>query len=176
MDDETKSRCSYEDYYKKYYASVLGYILKRIHDTSVAEDITMDVFLSGLEHFISFDPNRASFATWIYTIANNKIKNFYRDKKDNEDIDDHDICDESFENYMERAENIQSMRVHLANALNTLSEVQRKIVIYRYYYDYDSVIIAQKIQLTPVNVRVHLSRAIKKLKKYFEEKNIDWEM
>ena len=176
MDDETKSRYSYEDYYKKYYASVLGYIRRRVHDISLAEDITMDVFLSGFEHFGSFDPNRASFATWIYTIASNKIKNFYRDQKDIEDIDDHDICDENFKNYMERAENIQSMRVHLADALDTLSEVQRKIVIYKFYYDYDSAVITQKVHLTPVNVRGHLSRALRKLKKYFKEKNIDWEM
>ena len=171
-----KDKCLFEDYYKKYYNSVFAYILKRVTDQSLAEDITMNVFLSAFEHFESFDPDRASFATWIYTITNNKLKNTYRDKKDILCIDDIDLCDAPIENGIEIAERLGLMREYLSNALDTVTEFQKKIVIYKYYYDYDSLKISQLLGMTSVNVRVQLSRALKKLKQYFIDNNIDWEM
>ena len=168
---------TFEDYYNKYYQQVFAYILGKIHNFASAEDIAMDCFLSCYKHFDSFNPEKASFATWIYTIVNNKLKNFYRDKKDCLSIDDIEIAEENdMEHTIERAENFKLMRKHLSIALDTLSDTQKKVVIYKYYYGLDSNKISQNVGISAVNVRVQLSRALKKLRGYFDKNNINWEM
>ena len=55
------------------------------------------------------------------------------------------------------------MSVELESLLNRLSEKERQIVIYRYFYDMTQVQIAEKLQTTQVNVSRRLNTAIKKM-------------
>ena len=68
------------------------------------------------------------------------------------------------------------MRSAFACALETLNETQKQIVIKKHFRNMSSNEIADDIGSTPGNVRVQLTRAIKKLKEYFEEHNYTWEM
>lgn len=170
-----KEKLSFEEYFNRYYPQVQKYILKKVSDIQTAEDLAMSSFASCWEKFSSFDPAKASFQTWLYVIVNNKLKNYYRDKKVFVDIDDIDESFDGFEDELTTAEYMGYLRNHLADALESLSEIQRSIVIQKYYQNKDSNEIALEVGLTPGNVRVQLTRAIKKLKQYFDEKNIKWE-
>ena len=86
----------FESYYTKYYNQIFVYVAKKINDDVQAEDITMDAFLSCYQHFDDFNPEKASFATWIYFIANNKIKNYFRDHKIFEMIEEEDWVADNF--------------------------------------------------------------------------------
>lgn len=166
---------SFEEYFQKYYQKVFGYVFKKVANYSVAEDITMEVFLSCYKNFDSFDPQKASFQTWLYVIVNNKLKNYYRDKKEYDDIDE---CMEyvgSFEDDIIAAENLKNMRDTLAKALNTLSESQKSIIIMKYFKNMQALEIGEKLGLSSGNVRVQLSRALNKLRDYFKKQGIEWE-
>jgi RNA polymerase sigma-70 factor, ECF subfamily len=39
------------------------------------EDLAQDVFLAAFRNLASFDPNRAAFSTWLFTIARNRCRN-----------------------------------------------------------------------------------------------------
>lgn len=39
------------------------------------EDVAQDVFLSVFRHLASFDPRRAAFSTWLFTVARNRCRN-----------------------------------------------------------------------------------------------------
>lgn len=71
---------------------------------------------------------------------------------------------------------LSEMRSALACAIATLSDIQRQIVIKKYFRNMTSNEIAEDVGSTPGNVRVQLTRAIKKLKEYFEKHNYNWEM
>lgn len=165
----------FEKYYDKYYYQVYKHILKKISDTTQAEDMAMESFLVCYQKFDTYDPQKASFATWLYVIVNNKIKNYYRDHKTYEDIDNISIPVDNFEDDLTCAIHLDDMRKHLADALSTLPEIQRKIVIYKYFKNKNSSEIAEIVGISSVNVRVNLSRALKKIKDYFEENSIEWE-
>lgn len=165
----------FEQNFKKYYSIVYGYILKRISDSHQAEELAMDAFETCYEKLDSYDSSRASFSTWLYTIVNNKLKNYYRDRRIYTDIDDCCETVSSFEEEILAAEYIKEMRNKLADALESLNEVQRNIVILKYFKNKNSVEISNILGITAVNVRVNLSRAIAKLKEYFIERNIEWE-
>jgi len=55
-----------------------------------AEDITSEVFYKAMNSIQSFRSHEegTSFKSWIYTIANNKVIDFYRTQKSVADIED----------------------------------------------------------------------------------------
>lgn len=169
---EQKHSMTFEEYYMKYYSQVYGYILKKISNLQNAEDMTMEVFTVCYEKFEQFDSEKASFQTWLYVIANNKIKNFYRDNKIHAEIDDTIADERNFSNELEEAIQMEFLREQLAIALEQLNETHRKIVIYRYFQDKKSNDIALLMGMTPGNVRIQLKRAIDKLRDYFIKNEI----
>ncbi len=82
---------SAEQLYIKYKDKVFGYIFNRIHNHADAEDLTSDVFMKIVTHIDDYSPERASASTWIFVIAQNTLIEYYRKKKQTEDIDEVDI-------------------------------------------------------------------------------------
>lgn len=172
--NENIPKASFELLFKKHYQSVNRYIFKRVLNVQLAEDMAMDVFAVCWENIESFDSAKASFQTWLYTIVNNKLKNYYRSKKDVSELDEN-LAVEDFSYAVDSAGQLDYLRSHLAIALEELSEPQRKIVVYKYFKNKNSNEIALLLGMTPSNVRVQLKRAIDNLKKYFIKENIRWE-
>lgn len=166
----------FEKYYQENYLQVLRYVIKKIGNIESAEDMVMEVFVVCYQKLDEFDESKASFATWLYVILNNRIKNYYRDRKIGENLQDNDAEAEGHEDECVSAMYLDEMRVHLAKALETLPEIQRKIVIYKYFKEKSSVEIAELLEMSSGNARVQLTRGLKRLKDYFDEKGIQWEM
>jgi len=69
---------AFNELYKRYAKKLLGYFTRMLnYDKTMAEDALQDVFLKIAEAPNKFDNSR-SFRTWIFTIASNQCKNFYR--------------------------------------------------------------------------------------------------
>ncbi len=164
----------FEEYFDKHYSRVLNYVTGKVANREDAEDLVMDAFATCYLKYDTFDPTKASFSTWLSVIVSNKIKNYYRDKKYTEDIEDA-ANDVAVEEDMDSIIFLEEIRNELAKALELLPETQRKIVIQKYFLNKNAVEIAESLGMSHVNVRVQLNRAINKLKQYFEDKNIRWE-
>lgn len=165
----------FEQYYLKYFQQVYGYILKKIFFEQVAEDLTMDVFYSVWDKFDSFDESKASFQTWLYVIVNNKLKNFYRDRKENVELDDSIESEDNQVDEIAESIQLQYLRDHLYIALKGLNDMQRQIIVYKYFNDLNASEISYRIGLSPGNVRIQLKRALDKIRDYFNKNNIRWE-
>jgi RNA polymerase sigma-70 factor (ECF subfamily) len=59
--------------YRTYGGELYGFALNCLGDRGLAEEVVQDVFTRVWRHAESFDPDRASFRTWIYGIARNAI-------------------------------------------------------------------------------------------------------
>ena len=46
--------------------------------TGDAEDLVSDVFLKAYEKYPTFDADRASVSTWLYTITRNTVIDYFR--------------------------------------------------------------------------------------------------
>lgn len=75
-----KDERSLHKLYHSYHAMVHGYVTKRISEAAIAEEVTQDVFISVLERLRDFR-FQCSIKTFIYTIARNKVVDYYRKKK-----------------------------------------------------------------------------------------------
>lgn len=58
---------------KLYYDEIYGFVAKQMNDKDAANDLTQEIFISMLHSIGSYQEKRASFRTWLYRIAINKI-------------------------------------------------------------------------------------------------------
>ena len=63
-----------------YYKEIYAYVYRQTGNEELAKDLTQDIFIQILQKVAMFDPKKASFRTWMYKIASNKICDHYRSK------------------------------------------------------------------------------------------------
>jgi len=73
--------------YDIHYSKIFGYILKRVADVDIAQDIVSETFLKALKNIWKFRWQNVSFSAWLYRISSNEISNFFRKKKPTVSID-----------------------------------------------------------------------------------------
>lgn len=159
MDHEAFFQQIYEDYYSR----VLSYIKARVNNPHDAEDLTGDVFFKCYKNIEKYDPEKAAASTWVFVIANNTLKNYYRDNKQEASIDNMEGFDVPYEEEFDQAMRLNEISEYLDGLLSTLDETKRQVLILRYYEDMKTKDIGEKLGLTPANVRVILSRTLQQL-------------
>ncbi|MBQ0059539.1 MAG: RNA polymerase sigma factor, partial [Lachnospiraceae bacterium] len=115
--------------YAEYYKKVLAYLNGRVNDYYLAEELASDVFLKVFEKLDKFDDTKASVSTWIFTITRNTLIDYFRTRRVHSEIPE-DISTESDieENYCKN-----EMLETLADALESLPERERDLIILHYY-------------------------------------------
>jgi len=64
--------------YDKYYPQIFGYVLKRVANLEIAQDVTSETFFKALRKLWQFRWQNVPFSCWLYRIANNEIANYFR--------------------------------------------------------------------------------------------------
>lgn len=176
MDEMPASRRErLEALYVEQHNNIVHYIYRKILNWEDAEDIAQDVFASCCKNIDRYDEEKSSLLTWLYVIANNKLKNYYRDKKVHLDIDQYSesLPDKDME--LERqAVYVQMCRDMAACALSELPERSRQVVILTYFNQLSSKEISVELGISPGNVRVILNRALNKMRKIADKHNWEW--
>ncbi|MGN1367603.1 MAG: RNA polymerase sigma factor [Aristaeellaceae bacterium] len=163
------SEMTYEAFYSAYYSRILKYLTGKCARPQDAEDLTSQVFLYCYQNFSSYCSSKASMASWVYMIANSRFKNYCRDRKVFSDIDEIAEFLPDEQNSVDSALMLDEMRDQIALALLKLSERQRIIVVLSYFKNMSAAEIGRQLDMSPGNVRVQLSRALKKLEEELEE-------
>ena len=153
-----------EEIFSKYHDKIEYYIYRKVSDKYIAEDLTSVVFLKVYEKLAGYDSSKASVATWIYTIANNTVIDYYRTHKVFDEIP------ENIANMDEIDESIikEEMLSELADALRQLPERERDLLILRYYDDMTLKDIAVKMGMSYANAKVIHAKAINRMRNYLD--------
>ncbi len=61
-----------------YYPRILSYAVRRLGNVQNAEDVTSVVFFKAMDKLWQFQWRDVSFSAWLYAIANNEIRQFFR--------------------------------------------------------------------------------------------------
>ncbi|MBL7919589.1 MAG: sigma-70 family RNA polymerase sigma factor [Bacteroidia bacterium] len=128
---------AFDEIYLRYSKRLLGYYIRMLNfDKELARDALQDLFLKIAETPEKFDKTR-SFKTWIFSVASNSCKNFYRHKKivseSNEEIKytTESINDSVFLNTASKID-ATVFRKMLEEALNELSAEKKEAFILKY--------------------------------------------
>lgn len=159
----------FSEYYDQYYSDAVHYANRKIGSLHDAEDIVEESFIYCYKHFNDYDPEKSAFRTWLYLVVNSRVKNYYRDRKEEVSIVDLEPVLSEEEPNMEQSVYLEQVRKCISTALQELPELQRRIVIMKYFMNKTSNEIAAELGLNAGNVRVLLSRTLPKMQKYCEQ-------
>ena len=150
----------YRDNVSRIYRFIFYRVGGNVH---VAEDLTSEVFMKAIENLSKLDP-KGHPAAWLMTVARNRLKNYYRDKKINLDVDDLSNIlsdDKEHESVVDLA--------RLRQSLQKLKKADRRIVELKYLEGYSYKEISTIIGKATGAVRVQAHRACKTLKKLMKD-------
>ncbi len=128
---------AFERLYALYADKLYRYILARVGDVSVAEDLTTEVFLRVLRRIRQFRPDPrhpvATFSGWIYRIASNLVVDHFRRRAHRETVPldeqpPHQLPSIDPEDVITAVDR-QEM---LSRALAQLTEEQRLVILCRF--------------------------------------------
>ena len=164
------SREAFAMLYELFMPRVYRYISFRISDENMAQDLTSIVFEKALTKFGGFNPQKASFSTWIFTIACNTVIDHYRVYKKHEDVVTNVETKTmaqypSPEDEVIKAENTKRLRIFLSR----LNKREQEAIILKYSNGMSNREIGEILNLTETNVGSILCRTIRKLRDSFVE-------
>ncbi|MBR3159674.1 MAG: RNA polymerase sigma factor [Atopobiaceae bacterium] len=153
----------YHESYKRVYAYV--YTLTMSHDET--EDVVSEAFLKAAKAFDRFDDSKASFSTWVCTIARNVAYSRMRTRKRRDvwteselDTDLSTIAaPEEEPGYEEDASQVAEKLLALLN------DEERELVYLKFYQELSNKEIAVQLGMNASTVGTKLSRAVAKMRK-----------
>jgi len=64
--------------YERYYSQIFGYVLRRVANVEIAQDLSSEVFFKALKNLGRFRWQNISFSSWLYRIASNQTTDYFR--------------------------------------------------------------------------------------------------
>ena len=155
-------------FYNEYLEKVLRYIQYRVNDIQLAEDLTSAVFEKALTNFGKYSDKKASFATWIFTIARNVVIDHYRLSRKRQSVSLEEVAaqssgEKSPEEELERKDERERLHMCLAE----LAEDEQEIVRLKFGAELNNRQIAKMLGQSESNVGTKLYRAIRKMRSTF---------
>lgn len=161
--------------YRHYFPRIFAYVAYRVHTKQEAEDVTATIFMKVVRAIRGFEyRGDGSFATWLFRIAHNEVRQFYRSHRESISLDDlPDIAsagllpDEAFA----RKEQFARLR----DALDRLSPRRQEIITLRFFGGLRNQEIAAVLALDERTVASHLCRGLEDLKRSYTREEITHE-
>lgn len=151
--------------YKIIQPKIFAFFLIKTNSQSVAEDLTHDVFYEACKNISSFKRN-ATIQTWLFSIAKNLLKKYYRSKKYENNLS---LIIANVENHTEKSleenhliiEDTQNLIKHI----QALDDLPKEIVVLRVFGELSFREIGELVHKSENYVRVTFHRTKLKLKK-----------
>lgn len=153
-------RKALEQLIRLYYEKIFDYIAFHIHDQSIAEDLTQDVFLKLVKSISSYVPT-ASFSAFLYRIARNTVIDYTRTVKQADEIPEDTASADQY-SAIDAKLTVQSL-------LAQLPEDQRECVILYYIKGLKYREISHVLDIPVPTAKSRVQRGLAACKKRMEE-------
>jgi RNA polymerase sigma-70 factor (ECF subfamily) len=158
---------AFEQIYNILADELFAYICGQCHNETVAEDILANVFLKAWRSINRYHAGSDRFRRWIFAIARNEVRDYWRTSRRTLPFLDIDITDESDPTPDRDPE---EAREQVAKAMSILTDEQRQVVVLRYFSNKSHEEIAGIMGKREGAVRALLLRALRRMRKSMPEK------
>ncbi|NPV59100.1 MAG: sigma-70 family RNA polymerase sigma factor [Actinobacteria bacterium] len=160
---------AFAELYERYVDDVYGFVLRRVGDASVAEDITARVFEKALRGIGDFEWKGASFFSWLARIATNTVVDHYRREGRAKRVNIEEVLPvlEGTDDPTEGIERLEERKLIL-EAMRRLPERQRALLELKFMDELDTETMAGMLGCSRGNLAVRLHRALKALRREVE--------
>ncbi|AZB25362.1 MULTISPECIES: RNA polymerase sigma factor [Chryseobacterium] len=147
-----------------FWVDVFSFVMKKVKDENDADEITVNVFSKVLSKLDMFDPH-FQFKTWILTIAQNTVIDFWR-KKNRENEDAIENLDEVKNQYAKSPEELlisEEEQKKIIKTIESLDANYQDIIKLRFFEEKSIKEIAEELGISVANTKVRVMRAKKVL-------------
>ncbi|HHH55373.1 MAG TPA: RNA polymerase sigma factor [Bacteroidetes bacterium] len=148
-----------------YSDNIYRFALKSVRDVNTANDIVQDAYMRLWQHVKEVDFKRVK--SYLFRITNNLIIDLYRKNKHFGELLS------SGEQLSYVTHGYSDIKEHLETALNTLSHIQKTVILLRDYEGYSYDEIGSITGLTESQVKVYIYRGRKKLKDFLIKTGVE---
>ena len=147
-----------------YYDDIYKFLYRRMGNKSAAEDVSQDTFIKFIKN-LPYYKEKNKLKSFLFTIAINSSNDFFRRHKQEtsllslDNVGD-EITEESPEDEILQKEEAFIVR----KAVLSLPDVQRDVIILRFYHNLKIKEIASVQKVSVPTVKTRLRRALKALK------------
>jgi RNA polymerase sigma-70 factor (ECF subfamily) len=131
--------------YLRYKDNVYGYVLSILRDAHEAEDVTQTVFIKLMSVIHKYEPREVPFTSWILRVARNVAIDSLRQRRPVP-------CEEVFEPTRAADDSGRERRWGLEQALETLPDDQRDVVVLRHLVGLSPGEIADRMGRTEASI------------------------
>lgn len=151
--------CAFDLLVKRYQRAVYAVAFATLSDSEASRDVLQDTFLSAYCSIERLE-DRSKFSSWIYAIARNRARGYYRSRRR---IHSWEVSLDAAElmTHPKPNESIEAVR----HALSVLTESQADVVTLYYMEGYSTAECADLLQTSVGNIKRRLYDARQKLKK-----------
>ena len=123
-------RNAFDGLYQRYLPAVYRRVRFVIPEADV-EDVTQEVFIAAVRSLPSFS-GEAQFGTWLRTLTNNKVAEYYRKRNRKQEAPESPLLDDLRQPSEGNAAKIMEDRIILRAALRRISEQHREVILLRF--------------------------------------------
>lgn len=155
-----------------YYKDIFTYAYKQTRNEELSKDLTQEIFISMLKSIDRFDERKASFRTWLYKIANNKIIDSYRSTY-YKYVTVVEEIEEELESYpsMEDLFVLKEEANDILDIIGTFQTSIQQILRLKIFGEMTFAEIASLLELPESTIKTKYYATVKKIKKMMEVKH-----
>jgi len=147
--------------YEEFHPKVHAYVRGKIQDPRDAEDLVSAVFIKVVKKLDSYDPAKPSVSTWVYTITRNTVTDYFRTRRSMAVFEDYMPDESPTMNLTDDAPD------HLAEALTSLKEKERDLIVLHYYTGHTLKTVAEMMGMSYINAKVIHKKALAGLQAFY---------
>jgi len=154
--------------YDIYADRIYRHIYYRTSNVEDARDLTQEVFLKAWHGLPRFQRNKASFLSWLFTIAHNRVIDYYRTKKYHSYLDNEIVMEDRGKGPQELVE-AKFTQQQVRRAILQLPEEQQQVILMSFIEGFEYSEIAAALNKTEGNIRVIMHRALKRMREILDK-------
>ena len=152
---------AFDSLYHRHVRSVYNRVRYTVPETDV-EDVTQEVFIAALKSLSSFR-GEAKFSTWLRTLTNNKVAEYYRRQSRKKETMQVDLVHAERRGDRSSVSSLED-RITLRRALNKLPEQYREVILLRFAEAMQFNEIAEYLEQNPEATKSLFRRAMSALR------------
>ena len=159
-----------------FWVDVFSFIMKKVQDQNIADELTVSVFSKVLAKLDLYD-SEFQFKTWILTIAQNSVIDYWRKKsKDTMEVEENmqDLKNE-FAKSPEELLISEEDEKKIYDIVSTLDLNYQDIIRLRFFEEKSIKEIAEELNLSISNTKVRIMRAKKVLGELLKDQDFEIE-
>jgi len=157
--------------FSRHHLAVYRFVLQRLQDKALAEDVTSEVFLDVWRHAHRFE-GRSAALTWILAIARHKT--FSASPKPHLQLDGDGVIDKESVDGPDAPLQARDRNIMLRRCIATLSAEHREVIDLVYYQEQSMESVATILGIPRSTAKTRVFYARKRLADELKKSGVDW--